>query len=154
MSKTLLEATKRVGDVLEKISSTLNVIAASVSPSQEGRVEFYALLAGKYRKVKQMQAKVTQVVNLSLKIVDSKGNDAPVDGQPSWSLTDPALGSLAVAADGLSAVFTPAGSAGSLKVQASADADLGAGVVTIAGELDLDLLPGDAVSIQLSGEAV
>lgn len=154
MTKSILDSLNRIGDILCRISHDIKSISASVNPRAEARIEFYALISGKYRKVKQMQAKVTQKVNVSLKVLDAKGNDALVDGLPSWSLTDPALGNLVVAADGMSAEFNPAGPVGSLKIQVSGDADLGAGVVTIAGELDLDLLPGDAVTLALSGEAV
>ena len=134
-----------------KIAVSLEKIAEALTVGPASTIEFWSTMGGQTIRVKQMQAKVTDTVNVSLAIKDVKGNDAPVDGAPSWTTTDPALGSLTVAADGMSASFSPSGPVGSLKVQVSADADLGAGVVAIAGELDLDLLPGDAVSVSLSG---
>lgn len=97
-----------------------------------------------------MNVKVTQKLPLSITISDAKGNAAQVDGVPAWSLTDPALGDLTVAADGMSAELAPKGPTGSCQVQVSADADLGAGVVSILGGLDVDFLPGDAVSISIA----
>jgi len=102
-----------------------------------------------------MQLKVTNKLPLSLKLIDKFGNDARVDGLPLWALTNPAMGVLAVATDGMSAVLTPAGVLGSFAVQVSADADMGEGVKVIVGNLPLDLLPGDATEIQIvSGEPI
>jgi hypothetical protein len=49
---------------------------------------------------------VDQKATIALEGVDSQGNPAPVVGVPSWTNSDPAVGSLQPAADGLSAVFT------------------------------------------------
>lgn len=100
-----------------------------------------------------MNLKVTQKLPLSIKPVDKFGNDAKVDGKPEWSLTDPALGDLAVSDDGMSCELTPKGPVGSCIVQVSADADLGEGVKAILGELPMEFLAGDAESLSISAGA-
>jgi len=106
-------------------------------------------------EIKNMFLKVNQTLPLSISIKDKFGNDAKVDGAPSWALSDPSLGALTVAADGLSASLAPAGAVGAFKVQVSADADLGEGVKSILGELDVELLAGDAEVLSISaGEPV
>lgn len=87
-----------------------------------------------------------QRVGLSIQPLDAKGQPARVDGVPTWSVSDGALGSIAVAADGMSATFT-ATDVGVVQVNVSADADLGPGVRTISGTLDIQIEPGEAVSL-------
>lgn len=99
-----------------------------------------------------MFAKVTQKVKISISIKDKFSNPAKTDGAPAWSLTDEALGTLAVEADGMSAILEPKGPIGALKVQVKADADLGEGVKEILGELDVELLAGDAEVVELAAE--
>lgn len=116
---------------------------------------FTTTIGGMRLEISYMQLKVSNKLPLSIKLVDKFGNPAAVDGAPVWTLTNPALGSLVVAEGGLSAEFIPAGAVGSLVVQVSADADLGEGVKTIFGELPVDLLAGDAVSVVIeAGEPV
>lgn len=123
---------------------------------QATQITFYKLLPdGSKKEIIMAMLKVSQKLPLSVSFKDKFGNDAKVDGKPEWALTDPALGSLSVSEDGMSAELQPAGQMGSCKVQVSADADLGEGVKTILGELDIDLLPGDAEVVQIAaGEAV
>jgi hypothetical protein len=131
------------------------IIEGFLYPGRAVKMVFTAKLFGLKLGVRDMQLKVSFKLPLSIKLVDKFGNLAPVDGAPVWALTNPALGTLTVAEGGLSAEFVPAGVVGSLVVQVSADADLGEGVKTILGELPLDLLAGDAASIQIeAGEAL
>lgn len=96
-----------------------------------------------------MKLKVTQSLPLSIKPVDAKGNAATVDGAPAWSVSDATLASINPADDGLSAVLVPLGPIGSFSVQVSADGDLGEGTKTIVGTLAVDLIGGDAVSVEI-----
>lgn len=137
---------ERVEDLEVKIDlilSGLNIVGPA------GVIEFYTLIDGKQRKVTQMTLKVTQTLPVSLKIVDSKGNPALVDGAPTWSVSDPTLAAVAPSPDGMSAVITPLGPMGSFTVQAACDADLGPGVTSIIGTLDIDLAGGDAVAVTI-----
>ena len=97
-----------------------------------------------------MILKIDQKLPISVGFKDFKGNDAAVDGVPTWALTDDSLGSLEVAADGLSAVLHSKGVIGSGKVQCAADADLGQGVRTIIGELQIDFVAAEAETVQLT----
>lgn len=157
LEKRLTDVERSTADAIltsaATISAQLSRLEAVIIPSEAARVLFYQLVDGNLVEVSQMQMKVDEVKKIIAKPVDKFGNDAAIeDGSALWSLSDPALGSLAPAADGKSADFTPAGQVGSGKIQFSADADLGAGVVTISGELDVDLLPGQAVAVQLSAQ--
>lgn len=88
-----------------------------------------------------------------VQVLDAKGNPAALDGAPSWSSSDPTIVSVTPSADGLEAdivavgPLTPAGS--SVQVVVSADADLGAGVTTITGSLDVTVVASQAVSITI-----
>jgi hypothetical protein len=109
-------------------------------------IEFYF----EKRKVTNMNLKVNQNLPVSIEIKDKFGNPAIVDGVPSWSLTAQGLADLEVAADGMSALVKPIGPVGSVSVQVSADADLGAGVTAILGELAIELIAGDAETIAIA----
>ena len=83
--------------------------------------------------------------------VDRYGNTAKIDGVPTWMLSDNSYGDVAVAADGMSAAFTPNGTltplGGALQVVVTADADLGAGVKQIKGVGEFTLVAGEAVGL-------
>lgn len=137
-----------------RLNERLARIEAALIPAEAARVLFFVFSDGIISEVSNMQMPVDKTLKLMIAPVDKAGNPAKVDGVPAWSLTDPALGVLAVEADGMSAVFTPAGALGSLMVQVNADADLGEGVKTIAGELPVEILAGEAVTVNMSGEVV
>ncbi len=102
-----------------------------------------------------MFLKISQNLPLAIAIKDRLGNDAKVDGIPAWALTDESLGKIEVAADGMSATLIPGDVTGACKLQVKADADLGAGVKEIVGELDIEFIGGDAVTISIAaGEPV
>lgn len=88
----------------------------------------------------------SQEVDLAIKPLDRRGKPAQVDGVPAWSLSNPALGQLVVADDGLSSVFKALDN-GTVQVSVSADADLGDGVETISGTLDIEIVSGKATSL-------
>jgi hypothetical protein len=94
----------------------------------------------------------TQKVALSIAVVDAKGVPAKIDGIPAWEVSDPNVGSIAVAEDGLSAVFS-AGLPGTCQASVTADADLGEGVVTIAGVIDFEVVAGQAVAVTITAGA-
>lgn len=127
----------------------------SLNPGGAARVIFYATIDGEKRKVIKMFLKDDQSLPVSVEFVDAKGNAAKVDGAPVWAVSDEALATLDVAADGLSAVVKPVGPLGSFKLQVKADADLGEGVKEILGELDIEVIGGEAVAVNIkAGEPV
>jgi hypothetical protein len=110
---------------------------------------------GEYKKVDKMFLKASDKLPLKLAVKDKYGNKAELDGKPQWALTNESVGSLVVSDDGMSAEFSPNGVSSAFKVQVSADADLGEGVKSLLAELELEVLAGEAVSLELSaGESV
>ena len=89
-----------------------------------------------------------QKAKVTVKPLTAKGNPAPVDDAPGWSISDPAIASLVVAPDGLSADVI-AGGVGIVVVTVSADADLTAGVREIVGTLDVTVVAAEAASLTL-----
>lgn len=90
----------------------------------------------------------TQQFDYILEPKDRKGNPATVDGVPVWTNSNPNVGDLNVSADGLSATFV-AKVPGTTTVSVTADADLGAGVQSIAGAEDVVVTPAAAITIEL-----
>ena len=90
-----------------------------------------------------------QEVPVTLNIRDVHGNPAGVDGAPSWSVNDGTVLGVNPAPDGLSAVVYAQGKTGTGQVQVTADADLGVGVTTIQGILDVTVGAGQAAEIEL-----
>jgi hypothetical protein len=131
------------------VESRLDEIIRQLQPPEAARIVFQTM----GEEIDKMQMKVTQKLPLEIKLVDKFGNAAVADGAPAWSVSDPALGDLVVAEGGMSAEFTPKGATGSCLVQVSADADLGEGMKAIMGSLPVDLLPGEAVEVQVSAGA-
>jgi hypothetical protein len=148
--RSLLSLIRGLIDYLDRLHRIIEELKDALTPGGASRIEFYANIAGKKRKVKTMFLKVTQSLPLTIEIKDAKGNPAKVDGAPEWAVTDEALATLEVSPDGFTATVTPMGPLGSVKVQVTADADLGEGVKSILGELDIDFLAGDATTIALS----
>lgn len=94
----------------------------------------------------------TQKCPLAIAAVDAKGNPAPVEGAPSWSSSEPAFVTVAPSEDGLSAVITAVGPVTPTPVQinVTADADLGEGVKSITGLLEVSVVAGEAVGVAIS----
>ena len=78
---------------------------------------------------------------------DAKGNVAPLDGAPTFAVSDPTLATLAVSADGLSCDVVAAGALGTFQLTVSADGKIGPEVKTIMGTVDFTVIGSDAVSL-------
>jgi len=87
----------------------------------------------------------------TIKATDKFGNPAQLDGPATFELTDPSQGSVAVSADGLSAVVTPTGVVGNAQLVVKGDADLGSGVKPVQGLGDISLVAGEAFNITVEG---
>lgn len=74
----------------------------------------------------------TQQFDATLAITNSQGNPATVEGAPVWASSDETVLNVTPAADGMSAIIGCV-APGTARVTVSADADLGAGVMTITG---------------------
>lgn len=87
----------------------------------------------------------------SVQAVDSKGNSAPIDGVPSWTSSAPSIATVTPdEADPMKAVIAPVGPIGSLQINVTADADLGTGIKTISGVLEVNVVAGEAVGFVIS----
>jgi hypothetical protein len=92
-----------------------------------------------------------KTISASIAFKNSKtGKVAPVDGLPTWSVDNEAVVTMVVAADGMSAVFTPGTDLGTATVTVSADADLGAGVRTITSVGALTVVAAEADTVELT----
>jgi hypothetical protein len=94
--------------------------------------------------------KDNQRVTASVSPVDARGNPAPIDGVPVWAVVGPAVLTLEPSSDGLSCVATTTGELGVTQLTVTADADLGEGVVTISGLLDVEVIAGIAVGLSVA----
>jgi hypothetical protein len=91
-----------------------------------------------------------QQVELSVAPVNAVGNPAPVDGEPVWAVSDPTVLTLQIASDGFSALAVTTGKLGTCQVSVSADADLGPGVTTLTGTLDIEVKASQAVNLGMT----
>jgi hypothetical protein len=93
---------------------------------------------------------VDHKVPASIQPVDAAGNPAVVDGVPVWTSSSPEIATVNAAADGLSAEIVPVGPVGSCQINVTADADVGGGITTITGLLDVQTAAGEAVGLQVT----
>ncbi len=91
-----------------------------------------------------------QKVTLSVSYQDRYGNQAPVDGAPQWETSADGIVTVEPTEDGLSAEIVTVGQVGQVQVRATADAMPGAGVKTIIGTLDVQVVGGEARIVTLS----
>jgi hypothetical protein len=90
-----------------------------------------------------------QQVSLAIKPKSAAGNDAPVDGVPDWSSSDPSVITVSPSADGMSCDAVTTGKLGVAQVQCNADADLGAGTKPITAVLDIEVKASEAVQLAI-----
>jgi hypothetical protein len=102
------------------------------------------------RLILAFQMSDSQQVTVTIKVMDKKGNPAPVDGVPVWLTDNTELLALTPAADGLSCLVAAVGPLGTATVSVTADADLGAGVTPIVGTLDVQITGGTATTATLA----
>lgn len=91
----------------------------------------------------------SQAIPATLAITNAAGAPAPVDGVPVWASSDETVLTVAAAADGLSALVSSV-APGTARVTVSADADLGAGVIPIAGvseDINVTVDPANLASV-------
>lgn len=92
----------------------------------------------------------TQKFTYTISIEDRLGKPAAVDGVPQWASSNPNVATVNPSADGLSCEVV-AGVPGVTTISVTADADLGAGVVNLAGTEDVTVTPAAAATIELVG---
>lgn len=82
-------------------------------------------------------------VQVTLTPTTAAGNSATLDGVPTWTVTE-GDATLEVAVDGLSAFLVSGAADTNSKVEVTADADLGEGVVTLTDTIDLAVVAATA----------
>lgn len=92
---------------------------------------------------------IDRVVTLFFTPEDKAHNPAPVDGVPFWSLSEPGLIEVFPSADGLAAEARPLGKLGMAQVVVTADARLGPDIKNITGIYQINIVGGEAVSLNL-----
>jgi len=85
-------------------------------------------------------------VQVTLAPTTVAGNPATLDGAPTWTVIE-GDATLEVAADGLSAFLVSGAADVNSKVEVSADADLGEGVVTLTDTIDLAVVAASASAL-------
>jgi hypothetical protein len=88
-------------------------------------------------------------VGAALVFKDKKGNVTSPAAPPVWSLGADGIVAMTVAADGLSAEFTPV-APGDVTVDVVAEGDAEPGVDTLHATGDLSVLPAEAATVDLS----
>lgn len=82
--------------------------------------------------------------SVAVQFQTAKGNPANVDGKPEWTVSNPELVDLVVADDGMSVTIKPKGPLGTCQLNLTADADLGEGTKEITGQLEIEVVAGEA----------
>jgi hypothetical protein len=86
-------------------------------------------------------------IQVAVSYVDGAGNPATVDGDPTWSSSDPTLVTvIADPANAFEAVLRAVGPLGQAQVTVTADADLGEGIREILTLMDVAVVAGEAVA--------
>jgi hypothetical protein len=98
---------------------------------------------------------VPGTVHVTIAYKDAKGRAAKVDGVPTWS-TDNAsvIDSITPAADGMTADLHITDNTGAAQLTIDADADLGAGTVSLQSVDVVSVIPSDAVAADITFGAV
>lgn len=120
------------------------------SPPPASCVVFMVEIDGQVQEVTGMTIKPRKQFTATVVFKDQYGNIAKVDGLPEWTNDNDTVIGMAVAADAMSAVISSPAGPGSGQVSVSADADLGAGIVTITGVLAVEVIPDDAVLVEVN----
>jgi hypothetical protein len=94
----------------------------------------------------------SQQFKVEIQPVDRAGNLGTLASGPVWSSSDPAILTVAPAADGMSAVVSAMGKLGAAQVNVTAEGDPTPGVNTITGTVDVQVVGGKAVSLQFTAE--
>jgi hypothetical protein len=103
--------------------------------------------------VNSMVITATQKFTASIDPRDAKGNPTVLDGAPTWASSAPEVITVTPAEDGMSAEIVAAGPVGTGQISVTADARLGEEVVPVAAVLDVEVKPGEAVTLVVNTTA-
>jgi hypothetical protein len=95
------------------------------------------------------QITTAQQATVTAQFEDAAGVVVPVQGIPAWTVDNPAIATVAAAADGMSAVIAGV-AAGAAVVTVTAEGDPTPGVDTITGEVDVIVVADEATQVVLT----
>lgn len=148
----------RISVNLNKIKKILELIERALpKPIEQAEfIKFFRINNGQKIGLNKMdKISVSSQIKMSVEIVDKFGNPATVDGLLVWEILEGAeLGSFLVEADGMSAMFGPAGQLGMLKGKVSGDANMSEGVKMIEGFFEIELTAAEASAIKVVAVAI
>lgn len=135
----------------EQIEILARQVLAAVTPLPAVGFIWTVVLEGHTEEgATQVNISSSQKFTASIQPVDAKGNPALVqEGSVVWGPAPDFL-TLTPSSDGLSCEIAAKGPLGQGQVDVVADADLGEGVVTIGGTLQVDVVAGQAVSLTIN----
>lgn len=93
-------------------------------------------------------------VTATVRGVDAKGNPAPIQGVPVWTLSDPTLVSSTPSADGLTDVFAALGPVGTETVTASAQNSQGQPITSPPAIITIGAAPAVALVVDFGTPSV
>lgn len=137
--------------LLRRLESKIDRILVAIEPLPATRLVFTVEKEGEITEgVTSMTMTNSQKVHVTIQPVDRQNNPATVDGVPVWASSDETIITVTPIASGMEADVVAVGPLGTAKVSVSADADLGAGVTTIFGSLEVIITQGQAVGINIT----
>jgi hypothetical protein len=153
--RKFVRAHRRIADALEAIAAPrTRRIVFQIGPVSEQTKPIvltpFAKRSAKGKVLAMLKLTTTQKCTLSVAFEDKKGNPANVDGAPTWGVDNSDLLSLIVSDDGLSCQIAAVGPMGTALVSVLADADLGEGVVQLAGTLEVQVTAGAATVVEVT----
>jgi hypothetical protein len=147
---------KAISDGFEKIAKALDKLGQNNKPGIT--FGFAVGLPQNKNQTTHMPLDLTitneQKIPVTLAPVTATGKPAKLDGAPTWTVQS-GNATVVPSADGLSADLVSADEPGDTEILVSADADLGAGVVTVSDVIRLSVAGAQAASLGLTaGTAV
>ena len=143
-----------LNDYTQVIDSLLKAILERVSSVYFAKISFTAInRQAHYVGVKMMILTTEEKVTLTIAPITPAGNPARVDGIPVWSVSDPAIATLTVSGDGMSAEIVST-ALGQTVITVEVDADLDQGEVrTLTGMMDITVVEPEAVTMTIEAGA-
>ncbi len=152
---TLIAAVQRLEAEQQRQAEILEEIRAELVPGEAVgfRITVYDVETGEIQhfeeEEKEMDLRLRKKMNIALVPVDVDGNETTLDGPVNFQSSSPDALIVTPGADGLSAQFEAQGPAEADHILSfSGDGDLGPGVKTITGTLEIHTKAGDAASFR------